>query len=200
MPLEAFEHLNAEKKEKLINAAIREFSDYPYERASVFNIAKNAGISRSGFYYYFVDKEDIYHYLLDMLCQDFERELNEETSILNLHRIFFAFFAKFKGTERQNLIFRVLENMKPAVQDLFVSTLNRPGMRAHIVFRDTYKLKTSDRQDNGFYVVTSINCTMHALKAYYETDIPVEKILERLDRYMEYLKFGVVKEEFRNEC
>lgn len=197
MPQEAFEHLSAEKKEKLVNAAIREFSEFPYERASVFNIAKNAGISRSGFYYYFNDKEDVYRYLLSELCRDFERHMERDISVLNLHRCFFSFFAKFKGTERQNLIFRVLENMKPSVQNMFINSLKGPAIRPNVEFQDREKLKTSGEQDEGFWAIVAVTCTTHALKAYYETDEPAERILERLDRYMEYFKYGIVKEEYR---
>ncbi len=197
MPLEAFEHLNPDKKQKLIHAAIREFSDNPYERVSVFNIAKNAEISRSGFYYYFVDKEDVYGYLLEQLCTAFERELDGGCSVLELHRVVFDFFARYKGTEQQNLIFRVIENMKPSVQSVFASSISHPKFHPCLQLRDTEKLKTFGEKDNNFFGFMTISCTVHALRAYYETDEPVESIRARLDRSMDFIKFGVVKEEFR---
>ena len=53
MPNEAFFHLEDGKKQVLLKSAIAEFSALPYEKVSIFKIAEKAGISRSGFYYYF---------------------------------------------------------------------------------------------------------------------------------------------------
>ncbi len=198
MPLEAFRHLEPQKKERLLAAARREFSEHPYERVSVFNIMKGAGVSRSGFYYYFKDKEDLYRYLLEQLRAEFERELRDDQSVLDIHRAVFDFFAKFKGTERQNLIFRVLENMKPAVQNLFAKSLVRPPtFDARFRLRDMEKLKAGSARDYGFFAFMVMSCTMNALKVYYETDEPAGEIRARLDRGIDYLKYGILKEAYR---
>lgn len=197
MPQEAFANLKPEKKQRLINAAIREFSEKPYERASVFDIAKNADISRSSFYYYFTDKEDVYNYILEEFFAEFEQQLPENRSVLDLHLMIFDFFAKFKGTEKQNLLFRVLENMKPSVQNMFQATIDPNRRSERIPLEDTEKLVLTEKNDLPFYYFVTITCTMHALKNYYDSDGSLEEIRSKLCRYMEYLHSGVLKEEFR---
>ena len=53
-------NLPAEKQEKLLEAATREFSHRPFNEASINQIIKEAGIPRGSFYMYFQDKEDLF--------------------------------------------------------------------------------------------------------------------------------------------
>ena len=64
MPSSTFLNLPAEKQEKLLEAATREFSHRPFNEASINQIIKEAGIPRGSFYMYFQDKEDLFRYLL----------------------------------------------------------------------------------------------------------------------------------------
>lgn len=64
MPSVTFLNLPAEKQEKLLEAATREFSRRPYNEASINQIIKDAGIPRGSFYMYFQDKEDLFRYLM----------------------------------------------------------------------------------------------------------------------------------------
>lgn len=64
MPSVTFLNLPAEKQEKLLEAATREFSSRPYNEASINQIIKDAGIPRGSFYMYFQDKEDLFRYLM----------------------------------------------------------------------------------------------------------------------------------------
>ena len=64
MPSSTFLNLPAEKQEKLLEAATREFSHRPFNEASINQIIKEAGIPRGSFYMYFTDKEDLFRYLL----------------------------------------------------------------------------------------------------------------------------------------
>ena len=64
MPSSTFLNLPAEKQEKLLEAATREFSHRPFNEASINQIIKEAGIPRGSFYMYFQDQEDLFRYLL----------------------------------------------------------------------------------------------------------------------------------------
>ena len=64
MPSSTFLNLPAEKQEKLLEAATREFSHRPFNEASINQIIKEAGIPRGSFYMYFQDKEDLFRHLL----------------------------------------------------------------------------------------------------------------------------------------
>ena len=53
------------RKNKLIEAALDEFSSHSYENASLNKIIKNAGISKGLFYYHFEDKKALYSFILE---------------------------------------------------------------------------------------------------------------------------------------
>lgn len=60
MPTKRFDNLDPDRKKKLLDAAIAEFSRNGYERASLNDIIREAGISKGSLYYYFEDKLDLY--------------------------------------------------------------------------------------------------------------------------------------------
>ena len=75
MPSATFLKLPAEKREKLLEAAAREFAQRPYNEASINQIVKDAAISRGSFYMYFQDKEELFRYVL-------RQDLDQLTGVL----------------------------------------------------------------------------------------------------------------------
>ncbi|MDZ7836008.1 MAG: TetR/AcrR family transcriptional regulator [Alkalibacterium sp.] len=71
---DAFTSLDKAKQEKILNAAFREFSDKGYKNASTNRIAKEAGIGKGTLFYYFGNKETLFHYLIDEAFQIADRE------------------------------------------------------------------------------------------------------------------------------
>ena len=65
MPSETFKNLAKNKKNMIMEAAKREFSEVPFHEASINHIIKEAGISRGSFYMYFENKEDLYMTLVE---------------------------------------------------------------------------------------------------------------------------------------
>lgn len=57
---DAFERISDERKEKILEVGIEEFSSKGYENANINVIAKNAGISIGLMYKYFSTKEDLF--------------------------------------------------------------------------------------------------------------------------------------------
>lgn len=62
---ETFDKISAEKKERILNAAITEFAKKGFNAANINHIAKNAGVSIGSMYNYFASKEDLYLTLID---------------------------------------------------------------------------------------------------------------------------------------
>jgi AcrR family transcriptional regulator len=60
MPRPRFEKLAAVKRERILEAAAKEFTAHGYEGASLNHILGEAGISKGAAYYYFDDKADLY--------------------------------------------------------------------------------------------------------------------------------------------
>lgn len=64
MPSQTFMNLKEEKKQKLMDAAVKEFSSVTLEKASINKIVANAQIPRGSFYMYFDDKYDLFYYMI----------------------------------------------------------------------------------------------------------------------------------------
>lgn len=64
MPNKTFEALSAEKKEAVIQAALKEFTTHDYVSASLNNIIHDIGIAKGSFYRYFDNKKELYDYLI----------------------------------------------------------------------------------------------------------------------------------------
>lgn len=76
-----FENLTEEKKKRIIDVCIEEFSQNGYKNASTNNIVKNADISKGILFHYFGNKRKLYLYVLDyvteLLNENFYKEMEE---------------------------------------------------------------------------------------------------------------------------
>jgi AcrR family transcriptional regulator len=77
MPLITFENLPEEKRKNIIDCAVDEFAEHDYSSASVSKIVAKAGISKGSLYQYFIDKSDLYSYLLDLASQQKKRMMEK---------------------------------------------------------------------------------------------------------------------------
>lgn len=57
---ESFNKISEEKRQKILNVAIAEFSEHGFSSANINNIAKKAGISVGSVYKYFENKEHLF--------------------------------------------------------------------------------------------------------------------------------------------
>jgi len=69
LPTKTFFNLPEDKKNKIISAAIKEFSDNSFSDASISSIIKKAGIPRGSFYQYFDDLKDLYKYIFGLIAE-----------------------------------------------------------------------------------------------------------------------------------
>lgn len=75
MPEEVFFNLNEEKKERIINTAMREFATYGYENSSTNRIVKECRISKGSLFKYFKSKEELYFYLIELIFAELTNEI-----------------------------------------------------------------------------------------------------------------------------
>lgn len=74
---QAFENLEDEKKQKIINACLEEFADKGYEKASTNNMIAKAGISKGLLFHYFGSKKNVYLYIFDIAIDTFINKYNK---------------------------------------------------------------------------------------------------------------------------
>jgi AcrR family transcriptional regulator len=129
MPKDTFFNLPDVKRQRLLKCAIDEFADHDYASASVSNIVIKAGISKGSLYQYFSDKNDLYHYLLELASQkkaeimnnSFPAESNADV-FQTLHQLFkeMADF-EVRFPELARIGYRALNGSSPLPDDI-VST------------------------------------------------------------------------------
>lgn len=81
MPKDTFYNLNDDKKRRIFDAAVQEFSTRRFSEASLNQIVKAAKIPWGSFYQYFADKEDIYLYMLEEISQQKNEILGNEKTL-----------------------------------------------------------------------------------------------------------------------
>jgi AcrR family transcriptional regulator len=77
---EKFLNLSDDKKNKIINAALKVFSKTTYKKASTDEIVEAAGISKGALFHYFNSKKNLYLYLydyiIDVLLKEYYARIN----------------------------------------------------------------------------------------------------------------------------
>lgn len=91
MVKQTFLNLEAQKRDKILAAALEEFSSQPYPAASLNRIVTQAGIPKGSLYQYFEDKKDLYLYLIEQAALSKLAYLSEHESADE--EDFFASFA-----------------------------------------------------------------------------------------------------------
>jgi AcrR family transcriptional regulator len=64
MPTDTFFNLPAEKRLRIVEAALDEFAEFPYDSASISRLVARAGIAKGSFYQYFESKADLFEWLV----------------------------------------------------------------------------------------------------------------------------------------
>ena len=78
--MENFFKIRAEKQEHIINAALVVFGRLGYKKASIADIAKEAGTTKGMITYYFGSKKNLYYYLMEVVQDKFSRAIVEQIS------------------------------------------------------------------------------------------------------------------------
>ena len=69
MPTDTFFNINEDKRKRIIEAGIAEFSRNSFGDASISNIIEMAEIPRGSFYQYFSDLKDFYKYIISVIAE-----------------------------------------------------------------------------------------------------------------------------------
>ncbi|ACO03984.1 MAG TPA: TetR/AcrR family transcriptional regulator [Persephonella sp.] len=121
----------SDTKERLINSAVKIFSEKGYFNTKVSDIVKDAGVAQGTFYLYFKSKEEIFlsivEYIVDQINGTIEKFIssdhNAETKVINFGREIFTVLYSYREIAYIYLfqLFSIDEKFK----SIYVSTNNR---------------------------------------------------------------------------
>jgi TetR/AcrR family transcriptional regulator len=108
-----FKNLKIEKQERIINAAMKEFVNSGYDKASTNEIVKEAQISKGSLFNYFKNKKDLYLFLIEdsmkIIEQIFEKiDMNERDLF---RRIYQVGLVKLNIQQKYPLVFDFLKSL-----------------------------------------------------------------------------------------
>ncbi len=203
MPTKAFERLQPEKKRKIIDAALIEFSENTVDDAGVNSIAKRAGISRTTLYYYFSDINDIFSVVIDEIMMKFKENMfvngDDQIDIFEGFYNYFVYVASYKGSEYENFICRILREMSVHIRNIITEPYIRYYTKNRAQVKNLNKIKYSSPRELYDILFMIFSVVNSALLYYFVLDVPYEKVERRVKNGLKVVKFGAIKEEYRNE-
>lgn len=202
MPKQRFFKLSFEKKQRIINSAIKEMSRVPINQISINKIVQDADISRGSFYQYFDDKEDLVREVMSSykseMLQDVELFLiNQSQDIFELFIYIFKtiiispkydeklinnFFASIKNdAELFNRLVGV-DELENAI-DMIINSL------------DTSNYRYSNKQDlvNLMEIISAIICKSYVKIIKYPDDKKL--IFQQFKHQLSMIQNGILLEK-----
>ena len=197
MPTSTFFRLPEEKRQRLLDAAWAEFSQTRFTNASINRIIHSAHIPRGSFYQYFVDKDDLFYYLLKELKSHFSGILEEILRQVDgdLFQVPVRAFERLnqKPDQRECYLDRALSILRNNLGlDLQKLLMERPALMAHDLLEQV-DMSQLQRQDPTFVTNVTTMLLMVTASAVMETIAHPdqrEEQLRLLEDRVEIIKYG----------
>ena len=138
-----FLHHDDARKSRILEAALNEFADKGYKKASTNTIVREAGVSKGLLFHYFISKKELYILLYKYAREAIANELFENVNfgdkdVLNRmteatvvkvqsyvsHPLFMQLFEKFPMVEDQEIIERIIHIDKRVTEETYEKIFN----------------------------------------------------------------------------
>jgi TetR/AcrR family transcriptional regulator len=201
--LSNFFHINSEKQERILNAALKEFAKHGYEKASTNEIVKEANISKGLLFHYFKNKKELflflYDYFVEMIMEEFYSKIDwnekdlfmrwRESAVLefelmkkypDIFNFFFAVYHEESAEVKNELEKRNNEILISSYQKLFTDI-------------DTSKFKKGIDINRAIKIIYWTmegfsNEQQKKIKQLHLEHVNLEEILSEMDHYLNLLK------------
>lgn len=203
VPKQTYYNLSAKKQKKIFDAAFKEFSQVPFNEASISNIIKEANIPRGSFYQYFENKEDLYFYIIEKVH---EQKKNYIRDLLSKYSgdVFKAFEEMFL-TDLELIDDENYHNFfKNLFLNLNVHFSNRlphwrishqKNVEGIMELIDQSKFKNHDFDDLWHVLHLMMLLSKELIIKKLSKGIPNEEVLEIYKRHIEIIKYGTLSHD-----
>ncbi len=199
---QTFYNLSEEKRQRIVDAIVKEFADSPTEKVSINRIIKVAGISRGSFYQYFDDKVDLVEVLIKTLVDatlDNTYKVLRSTGgdIFSTYEKIFEIIVEFSNdSEKKKILKNLIKSLK--VNDSLVSEyiFNRFKGFSHCndmtqyYSRDNLKFKSDEDVECLSQILSQT--LKNALFEFYAKGQEYEKVKSDFLRKLEIIKSGAI--------
>lgn len=197
-----FYNLPEQKRQRIIDAIVEEFSSSSTEKVSINRIVKAANISRGSFYQYFDDKVDLVEVLtksfVDLSIEGANKALEYSNGdIFYTYEKLFEIITNFAQDKTQKVILKNLLRSLRANDDLISEyLLNRfNGFEelnkiAKQYNTDNLKFKSSEDVEYLSQILTQL--LKNAIFNYFVIDVDYQTVKKTFLRKLEIVKSGAV--------
>jgi TetR/AcrR family transcriptional regulator len=207
-----FEQLDEAKKDRIINAALKVFSQAKFKNASTDEIVKEAGISKGALFYYFKNKQNLFLYVYEYVIQILQDQLiahmgiDERDLLIRLKAISIKKVELFK--KYPNLFNFIINHSQDELNEISLDLVNKSqelkdhGFQALMFGLDTTLFK--EELDQGM-VIKSIYWMIEGFANQKLKELEDQPINDDLyhtwiiefDDYIEMLRKCFYKEEVK---
>lgn len=211
MPKDTFYNLPLEKRERIVEAALKEFENNSFDQASTNKIIEQSEISKGSFYQYFDDKKDIYKYLIQLMV---EAKLKYITPAMQ-NPFNHDFFEVFHDMNEAGLKFaldqpRFLRVGTRLMQDknhaLYKEIIAENQERAYKVYSalvknaiDRGELRDDIDVEFTARIIFIMSTEIVSITTNDSYEKLTENLTETLDKLMNLLAYGIKKTEGKND-
>ena len=204
MPTDTFFNLSDEKRERIIDAALKEFANRSYHKSRITAIADDAGIAKGSFYQYFEGKKDLFGYIMKLIVKKKFEYINQDMMVNQQKYEFFELlremyvsgfrFAKDnpklvaignKVTSNKDLLREIWGDNKDQGSDFFKQLLEVGLAKG--------ELEPSIDKNLISKILTTINYSLVDI-IYKDGEFDLddeENIMETIDEMIDFIKNGI---------
>jgi len=205
---EIIENIPLDKRSRILNSALEEFSRYGYNNTSTNNIVDNADISKGLLYHYFGSKEKLYSILkefaIELAFKNVVDEVNwNESDIYNRVRQYYQI--KINIAKQYPYIFQFIKSLhyemgEKELED-YIATIS-PTLYRNLL---TYNIDFT-KFDDRFDVRKSVNIIKWTIEKYVDDaiddiihfgNIDEIKVWGQVDEYIVILKKAFYKHGYK---
>lgn len=130
--------LNNLTRESLVTAVILLMETMPYEKITITDICKKAGVSRNAFYRHYPKKDAIIRYYLFQITEEYRKNLRKKGELVTAYDLFHALLVHM--AKHKELIYKILS---ADLQYILIDTI-------FLAFRDWFRYEHNHYKECHF--------------------------------------------------
>ncbi|MFW6035931.1 MAG: TetR/AcrR family transcriptional regulator [Halothermotrichaceae bacterium] len=204
LPKETFFNLSEKKQERIIEAALDEFSNNSYHKSRITAIVDKAGIASGSFYQYFDNKKDLFKYII-------EQAVNKKLEYINhdmmadkesydffqlLHEMYLSGIKFAKENPRLVSIGNIFLNNKELQREIWGENKNKSSNFFKQLLKERVargELDPTIDVDLISRLLTNLNYSLVDI-IYKDNKIDPDKIeneMDQIDKMISFIKSGI---------
>lgn len=203
MPKQTFYNLPEEKRKRLVDAAIDEFTIHSLREASITNIIKQAEIPRGSFYQYFEDLDDLFFYLI----KRFVINLSEQTLSVfeetegDFQRVTVAYaetYIDFVMNSEKSSFYKVIYlNMNSRVKRKIFNAIiqsfkDSPAISNKFDLNSSLNLKFENTTEHIDLIRLVLSMLNQTISEGFSEDWTTEATKELFNKRLDWVSYGVI--------